>query len=95
MIDLRPAHLDGPIGLYARLRAKDLGSSSLMYAHDYLHAFAEAIRRARVDPRTGSDILRHADPALMLRTYQHPDRAQMSRAARKIGPALRPAGGGA
>jgi integrase len=38
VIDLRPAHLDGPSGLYARLRAKGVGSSSLMYAHDYLHA---------------------------------------------------------
>jgi hypothetical protein len=38
VVDLRPAHLDGPNGLYARLRATGLGSSSLMYAHDYVHA---------------------------------------------------------
>src|SRR5438105_422144 len=38
VIDLRAVHLDGPNGLYARLRAKGLGSSSLMYAHDYIHA---------------------------------------------------------
>ena len=57
-------------------------------AHSVRHAFAEAIRRANVDPRTGRDLLRHADPAAMLRTDQHPDREQMSRAARRIGPAL-------
>ncbi|HEV8637251.1 MAG TPA: hypothetical protein VG370_23780 [Chloroflexota bacterium] len=45
-------------------------------------------RRAKVDTRTGSDILRHADPASMLRTYQHPDREQMSKDAWKIGRAF-------
>ncbi|HEY3079288.1 MAG TPA: tyrosine-type recombinase/integrase [Chloroflexota bacterium] len=83
---LPPAHSTTCARIKEACRREGLADD--LSAHSFRHAFAEAIRRARVDPRTGSDMLRHADPALMLRTYQHPDREQMSKAARKMGRAF-------